>query len=136
MSVLSILPVLADHPGEVPVAIEVVTGATLSALLVKFTSFLKYVSDGKYRESLTQVVAWIAGILVVWLGSVIQVTEDVIIFGHETLGVMNGWSVILAGLAMGSGGAFAYDFKKALDGTDSASEPPLGGGRIRNRDGS
>lgn len=125
--------VLADHPGTA--AIEVVTGATLTALLVKVTSFLKYVSDGKWREALTQLVAWAAGIGVVVVAAATGVTEDLLIFGHEVLGQMNGWSQILAGLALGSGGAFAYDFKKAIDNTDSAGEPPLGGDRIRNRDG-
>jgi hypothetical protein len=107
---------------------EVFTAATLAALVVKFTSVLKYLSSRAFREAATQVIPWVAGVLAVVLAAQADVSEGFIVWGQQALGDLDFWSQVLAGIALGSGGSVVYDFKKAVDGTDSASEPPLGGG--------
>jgi len=104
---------------------EVFTAATLAALVVKVTSVLKYLTAGQWRTAVTQAVPWAAGAAVVWLGAQASATEAVRIWGEVSLGQLDGWSVVLAGVALGSSGSFAYDVKKAIDSTDSAGEPPL-----------
>jgi hypothetical protein len=107
---------------------EVFTAATLAALVVKFTSVLKYLSDRDWRQAVTQVVPWVAGIVAVALAAQADVAEGFIIWGQQALGDLDFWSQVLAGIALGSAGSLTYDFKKAVDGSDSAAEPPLGGG--------
>jgi hypothetical protein len=106
---------------------EVFTAATLGALVLKITSVLKYVTSGAYREALTQVIPWVAGVLALMLAANADVASGLVIWGEQTLGQLDGWSQILAGISLGSGASVAYDFKKAIDGGDSAAEPPLGG---------
>jgi hypothetical protein len=107
--------------------VEVFTAATLAALVVKITSVLKYLTSGAYREGITQVVPWVAGVIGVMVMAQADVSSDLVVWGTQTLGSLNTWSQVLAGVALGSTGSFAYDYKKAIDGTDSAGEPPLGG---------
>lgn len=104
---------------------EVFTAGTLATLVVKVTSVLKYLTAGQWRDALTQAVPWVAGAAIVWLGAQASATEAVRIWGEVSLGELDGWSVILAGVALASTGSFAYDVKKAIDDTDSASEPHL-----------
>lgn len=107
---------------------EVFTAATLAALVVKITSVLKYLSAGQFREALTQVVPWVAGILVAIVAANADVASGIVIWGDMALGQLDGWSQVLAGVALGSGGSLVYDFKKAVDNSDTAAEPPLSGG--------
>jgi hypothetical protein len=104
---------------------EVFSAATLAALVVKVTSVLKYLSAGKTREAITQLIPWLAGVVTVMVAAQANVSEGLVVFGELALGQLNVWSQILAGLALGSGGSLVYDFKKAVDNSDSAAEPPL-----------
>jgi hypothetical protein len=105
---------------------EVFTAATLAALVLKVTSFTKYVIAGQLRQALTQAVPWGVGMGGVWVAAQSMVAENMRIWGEVSLGQLDGWSIVLAGLALGSFGSFGYDVKKAVDNTDSAAEPPLG----------
>lgn len=107
---------------------EVFSSASLAAFAIKVTSVLKYLSAGQVREAITQVVPWLAGVIMVAVAAHANVSQDLVVFGEMALRQLNGWSQVLAGVALGSTGSFAYDLKKALDNTDTASEPPLGGG--------
>jgi hypothetical protein len=106
---------------------EVFTAATLVTLIAKVTSVLKYLTASEWREAATQAATWIAGIAVVWVASQASATQAFTIWGEITLGSLDIWSVILAGVALASGASVVYDFKKARDNTDSAAEPKLGG---------
>ena len=108
---------------------EVFTAVTLATLVVKLTSFLKYLTAGQLRDAATQAVPWAAGVGATWVAAQASVSEGVRIWGEVTLGSLDGWSVVLTGLALGSGASFSYDVKKAIDVSDSAAEPPLGGTR-------
>ena len=104
---------------------ETVGFLALAALVIKVVSVIKAIGkDANYV--ITQVVTWAVGILVLFLAGQAEVTQSQVIPGFGmTLGTMDAASIILAGLVLGSTGAFAYDYKKARDNTDSASEPNL-----------
>lgn len=106
---------------------EVFTAASLAALVWKFTSTLKYASAGDFKNVLTQVIPWVAGILAVMLAAQADVAAGMVVFGDQVLGHLDGWSQVLAGLSLGSAASVGYDVKKAVDHTDSAAEPPLTG---------
>jgi hypothetical protein len=98
--------------------------AILATLVVKFTDFLKRLFSGDVNGVVTQLVVWGAGVAAVFLVSASQWAKDVQI-GQLGLDTLGNWSLVLVGFCIGSAGSFVYDAKKALDGTDSAAEPPL-----------
>lgn len=104
---------------------EPLTLTALAALVVKITSVLK--AAGKdWNYVVTQAVTWVVGILVLVLAANADLTENLVLFdGAQRLGVLNGASLVLAGLAFSSLGSFAYDVKKAVDVSDSAAEQRL-----------
>lgn len=94
------------------------------ALVWKFTDFLKHVSAKDWNGVVTQVLAWAAAFVAL------------VLFAHSAYGghlVIHGlrfdhvsWTdQLLAALMIGSAGSVGYDFKKALDQTDSAAVPRL-----------
>lgn len=103
---------------------EPLTLAALAALAVKVTSALKYLTSGAWREAATQAVTWGAGIGVVALAAQADLSSGIAI-GDVALGSLDFPSQILVGISLGSLGSFGYDIKKAVDGSDSAHEPPL-----------
>lgn len=107
---------------------EVFTLATLAALVWKVVSIVKMATGKDYTPVITQGLTWLAGIIAVILAAQTDVAESVAVFGTTTLGQLDGWSQVLVGLTLSSAGSVAYDYKKAIDNTDSASEPPLMGG--------
>lgn len=107
---------------------EVFTLATLAALVWKVVSVIKLATGKDYTPVITQCLTWVAGVIAVLLAAQTDVAETVRVFGEMSLGQLDGWSQVLVGLTLSSVGSVAYDYKKAFDNTDSASEPPLGGG--------
>lgn len=122
--------VIGDHPVRPNAALEVFTLATLGAVAVKLTSVAKYLTAGQVREALTQALPWTIAAGTLWVGAQAAVTEHLAVWGGQSLGAMDGWSLLLAGISLGSSGSLVYDFKKARDNSDTATEPPLGGGRL------
>jgi hypothetical protein len=97
------------------------------AIVMAVTDFIKRVSNGTVAAKgiATQVIVWIAAGVVVFLYS----ASD---FGNFEIGGIRidnmEWTtkVILA-LAIGSAAMKSADVIKAIDGSDSAAVPPLGG---------
>lgn len=109
---------------------EFATLAALAALAVKITSLIKYVTAAQFREAVTTLVPWLGAFVALLLGAEADATAGLVIPGlTEVLGNLDIASLALAATAIGSTGSVAFDFKKALDHTDSAQEPPLLGGR-------
>lgn len=106
---------------------EPFTLASLSLLVLKITSVAKFLSAGAWRDAITQLVAWAAGVGVIFVAANADMTESLAPAGVP-LGVINGWSLVLLGMAFGSAASFGYDLKAAVDHSDTAAEPPLGGG--------
>lgn len=104
---------------------EPLTLASLAALVVKIVGVIK--SIGKDTNAVvTQVLTWAVGIAVLFLAAAADVTDGIVLFaGVPALGLLDGASLVLVGLSLASLGSFAYDYKKARDGNDSAREPRL-----------
>lgn len=97
--------------------------AALSAFVVKITSVIKAIGKD-WNAVVTQAVTWVAGILVMVAAAHSSAFESIALGGH-TLDSLNAGALTLAGLGFSSIGSFAFDFKKALDGSDSANETRL-----------
>lgn len=98
----------------------------LATLVIKIVTVVK--SIGKDTNAVvTQVVVWGVGIVVLFLAGEADITRHMTIPGLSDLAIgdMDAASLILAGLILGSSGAFAYDVKKSIDNTDSSTEPAL-----------
>lgn len=105
---------------------EVFSLAALSTLIVKVGSWLKFVHARDWNAALTQAVIWGLGIGAVMIAAQADIAEGFRVFGGSLLADLDAWSQVLAGLTLASVGSVGfYDFRKALDGTDSAKEPPL-----------
>lgn len=106
---------------------EVFTLATLAALVWKFVSVVKMITGKDLTGTITQALTWAAGIIAVVIAAQADAVSATQVFG-SALGDLDGWSQVLAGLMLASGASVGYDVKKALDNTDSSSEPKLGSG--------
>lgn len=102
---------------------DVITLTALAALVVKVVSVVK--SLGKDNNAvLTQVLTWGVGVAALLLAGHSHFGHD-IAFSGINASSMNFADAVLAGMSLSSVGSFAYDVKKAVDNTDSASEPAL-----------
>jgi hypothetical protein len=100
--------------------------AGMIAITMKVTDFLKQVTNlpGSKRAVLTQLAAWAGATAVVFLYSASDFGPNVVI-GDVAVNDMAWASKVVLGLAIGSAGSAAVDFKKAVDNSDSAAVPPL-----------
>lgn len=87
---------------------EFVPIAVAAALVWKIVSFVKFLMSGDKNKAVTQLVTWAAGIGVAFLLAASDFASSVDV-GDHTLGNLNGASVILFGVALGSVAAAAYD---------------------------
>jgi uncharacterized membrane protein len=104
---------------------EPLTWIGLTALVVKITSVIKRASVGDVQAVLTQTVVWVVAVLAMFLVAQADIAGGLTI-GEAALSAYDWQSLIVVGLALGSGGSFAYDVKRAIDNTDTATEPHLG----------
>lgn len=111
---------------------EVAMFAALSATVVKVTDFLRFLAatargeKGHGSAITTQVVAWAGGVAAVIVAAHSGMTEGMSVPGLDvTVGSLDGWSQVLAGMMIGSAGSLAVDAKQAIDSTDSATKPTM-----------
>ena len=103
-----------------------VVGATLLLTVVhKFTDVLKYITNKDWNGFVTTVATWGLGIAAVFTLAATQFANTVQLTDTMSLGVADGWTKILAGIMLASGGSTVYDFKNAFDNTATAVTPPL-----------
>lgn len=103
---------------------EIALLATLVALAWKLVDTVKALRAGDVNIVVTQLAVWGAGVLVVWLGSETRWGDSIDING-VALTHLNTAEIVLLGMCLLSAGSVLYDFKKAVDNTDSAAFPPL-----------
>lgn len=99
-----------------------------ATLIIQLVDFAREIAGGRANRSsvVTQLLAWIVGILIVWLGANAAVTAGLTLPGIDTpLGLLDGGSVVLVGLLASSLASTIVDVKCAVDGTDSARKPAL-----------
>lgn len=96
----------------------------IGALVGKVTDFLKALVNKDWNAVITMLVVWVAGVLVTLLfaASDLALTVpgiDVDIHAANTA------TLVIIGVMASSLFSVVYDFKKAIDQTDSAATPPL-----------
>jgi hypothetical protein len=103
----------------------------LAAVATQVTTMLKNLTGGQVRAAVTGLIPWVVALVVLWLGGEASATSSYVLPGlDESLGQMDFASLLLAAAAVGSSGGFLYSLRTAFDNTDTAEEPPLGGGRL------
>ena len=97
----------------------------VGSLLKKVVDFLKFLTGKDWNAALTQIVVWVAGVLLMWLLSASDFADGIVIGGID-LGDMNAASIVLAGLGLASTVSLVgQDLLKALDRSQSAATPQL-----------
>lgn len=97
-----------------------------AALLVALINFGRYLSGRDWNAAMTQLTAWLAGVVVMILASETDWASGIDVAGVP-LGSLNTASLILLGFTVASTGSVIVEFKKAIDTTDSAKKPDLFG---------
>jgi uncharacterized membrane protein len=105
---------------------SVITLGVLVTLASKVVELLKYFRVKDWNAAFTQIATWLAGVVVIMIGAAADAFEHLIVPGMESpLGTLDFASQVLVGLTSMSALMVVYDYKKALDGGDSAKQPPL-----------
>lgn len=101
----------------------------LAAVATQVTTILKLATAGEIRRAFTGLIPWLVAFVVLLLGAHAGEVNDFVLPGLSApLGDLDIASLLLAAAAVGSSGGFLYSLRTAVDNTDSAQEPPLGGG--------
>lgn len=104
------------------------TLAALAALAYKLTSLVKYITAGMFKDAATTVTPWVAAFVVLLVAAQADATAAIVLPGlHSTLGSMDVASLLIAAPALGASANVINDFRSAVDNTDTAVEPRLGG---------
>ena len=96
----------------------------MAALTLKIVDFIRYLRAGDKNGVLTQLAAWIAGVLVVVLVAQTDWANGIAI-GDMNLATLGFWSLVFYGLTAGSAASFTKDALKSFDNTNSAAIPTL-----------
>lgn len=100
--------------------------ALLAALIWKLGDLSKLVSNKDWNGLATQLWIYVLGIIVLLVAGNANAFEGLVVPGMtEPLGTLDNLSLVIIGLCIASFGSTAFDFKKALDSSDSAKTPPL-----------
>lgn len=100
--------------------------ALLGALGYTLVNLVKFARAGDLDGVVTTVGSWLVGFLLVAVGAHAGLTENFVVPGLDVaLGQLDWWSQLLLGASMLSLLGVVYDFKKALDSSDSAKVPTL-----------
>ena len=103
---------------------ELVGLAALIAIIWKLVDVIKYAAGGNWSAVTTQVSVWASAIVVCLLAREADPFTNVGIMG-TTFEHLDLAATILFALGLGSTASGVVDFKKAIDGSDSAAVPPL-----------
>lgn len=96
----------------------------LVALTKKVIDFLAMIRVGDWRAVATQVCVWAGAVGVLFLAAQTD-WAGAIQLGDSTLDGLNGWSLVFAGMALGSTASVVHDTTKAIDDKQSAALPKL-----------
>lgn len=104
--------------------IEFVPLVALGLVVYAFVNLVKQLRARNWNAVLTLVSAWVIGFVAVWLFAETR-WGDTIVVGDVALGALNVGELVIVGLVVMAAGSFGYDFKAAVDNTDTAKTPPL-----------
>lgn len=98
---------------------EFIPVVQMAVLVFAVINFLKAVRVKDTNNALTQIIVWVAGVLVVLLAAQTDFAAGINV-GDHALTTLNIWSLIFVGLTIASLASFGVEVKKALDNTDSS----------------
>lgn len=96
----------------------------LTAMIKKIVDTLKYGLAGDVNAVVTQIVAWLSGVGVMFVAANADFAESMAVNG-VALGALNNWSIALIGVNLASTAGVAWDAIKAIDNNNSAAVPDL-----------
>lgn len=96
----------------------------MAVLVFAIINFLKAVKAKDTNGALTQLIVWVAGVVVVFLVAETDFASGISI-GDQTLNTLNFASLVFIGLTISSLASFGAEVKKAIDNSDSAAKPNL-----------
>lgn len=96
----------------------------LASLVYSMVNLARYVRARDWDGSLTIAVSYAIGVAAVMITAQTDWASAIDI-GDRTLGGLNAWSQLLAGLTLASSAGVVADLKKAIDRTDTAVKPSL-----------
>jgi hypothetical protein len=103
---------------------EFVPVAAMAVLILKLIDFARYCRAADLNGVITQLSAWAAGVIVVFLVAQTDWASGIGV-GDQNLETLNAWSLFFYGLSVGSGASLIKDSIKAIDNTNSAQIPTL-----------
>ena len=95
------------------------------ALILKLVDFLKYLRNADWNGVVTLLLGWVAGVTAIQMIRLTDWDKEIKI-GAVSVDKLDFQGQLVLGFVATSVAAVIYDFKKALDGTDTASTPRLG----------
>lgn len=104
------------------------TVIVFTALVWKVIDFFRLLFNFNTQRSavITQVTAWVGGVVLVIVAAHASVTSSLVLPGaDEALKTVDFASQVLLGLLIASVASAAVDIKQAIDGTDTSVKPPL-----------
>lgn len=98
----------------------------LAALTLTVVDFLRNLTPNghDYNAAITQVAAWVAGLIAVFLYGESQLGDGITI-GSTTLDHADTATKIIVGLSIASIASTFVKFTKSIDDSDSNKQPPL-----------
>lgn len=96
----------------------------LGAFVKKAVDFVRGLRGKDMNVVLTQLFAWLTGIVVVWLAAHIDFASAVEV-ANVSLDQMSLWTQAALGVLLGSGASVFQDGLKAIDNTQSEAKPKL-----------
>jgi hypothetical protein len=103
---------------------EFLPTVAMAVLTLKIIDVLRYARAADFNGVLTQLSAWLAGVVVVLLAAQTDWASGINI-GDKHLSTLGFWSLVFYGLSAGSGASIAKDTLKAVDNSNSAAIPVL-----------
>jgi len=98
---------------------EFVPLVAMGALVFTFVNFLRYLTNGDGKSAITQLVSWVAGVLVVLLVAQTDFADGIVV-GDQALSVLNFYSLVFVGLQASSIFGFGQKVVQAIDNTQTA----------------
>lgn len=96
----------------------------LGAFVKKAVDFVRNLRGRDMNAVLTQLLAWVSGIVVVWLAAHVDFASAVEV-ANVQLDQMSLWTQAALGVLLGSGASIGQDLLKAVDNTQSEAKPKL-----------
>lgn len=103
---------------------EFIPLTAMGALVFTLINFLRSLTNKDFKSAMTQLIAWVAGVVVVLFVAQTDFASGVVI-GDKALDVIDGFGLVFIGLMASSIFGVATSAIKAIDNTDSAKTPPL-----------